>query len=433
MSSNATFSLTTVISALKTAQCIAFAGLMDVVAACIRKFGFEDSRAGYPPLQRSSKLLVSALQPHAPPLMQEHLTACVAEYFVADAVTAPPRQKLTCQVLDGYWLPSGDIEVRINDGLHSMVVRCPPSHGLSIKLAVKDVRVGTFELQYAHAPVPNQDVAYIMYNYIDVTADYVNARAEVGAPKFLKAMPGVSLQGVLEQVNSGVPVADVAAQGGGDDSSDSDDGDAPAPAAGGGGAGGGAPAAVVSNGDNQAGAPDNGQNYGFQVPYNGTCTHDCGNGKVQTLDPADGSWLGASYDYNTQTWVGGDEHVGFRIDTDGQCLKDFIGQFPPLEDIVPDAKFATTPIGQMQNRHRRCVLFWYVATQLLHCRGAHVRCRLAPCIMYWIRSLYPNPAGVPYTGFEYAELEYAPPPPLQDQYTDADSDADSEDSNIIYY
>ena len=74
-------------------------------------------------------------------------------------------------------------------------------------------------------------------------------------------------------------------------------------------------------------------------------------------------------------------------------------EMPALEAIAEACYFADEPVDRMQNSDKRFLLYWWWAVNIFAIRGQGMHCKLPECIMRRIQKMYPNPPGVPYTGF----------------------------------
>eukprot|EP00729_Bicosta_minor_P002250 gene2250-11144_t len=146
------------------------------------------------------------------------------------------------------------------------------------------------------------------------------------------------------------------------------------------------------------------------------CSGNCNEAFVQTIGQ-DGGWANADYDYDTEAWGNGDEHVGYSVvNGTHQCVVDFVGGFPDTAAAAADCPFVDKPVNQFTPADRRFVNNWWLGTQVFHCVGKGKRCRFADCVTLRNRQLHPNAAHIPYVGFKYAILESQPDPPADPRY-----------------
>ena len=75
-------------------------------------------------------------------------------------------------------------------------------------------------------------------------------------------------------------------------------------------------------------------------------------------------------------------------------------EMPTLESIRSQCYFADKPVEQMDNKHKRFLLYWWWAVNIFAIRGKGMRSELPACIVRRIREKYPNPKDEPYTGFK---------------------------------
>jgi hypothetical protein len=78
------------------------------------------------------------------------------------------------------------------------------------------------------------------------------------------------------------------------------------------------------------------------------------------------------------------DQVVERIGTDNICSSEFDGFLP---------------------NHKRWALYWYYSINVLNARGK-LRRPLPPCFVQAVRDLYPEPAGVSYTGYVPADPKH---------------------------
>ena len=77
---------------------------------------------------------------------------------------------------------------------------------------------------------------------------------------------------------------------------------------------------------------------------------------------------------------------------------------PPLDDIRANCYFADRAVSEMENNHKRFMLYWWWATNVFTIRGAKNRQQLPACIVDEIRRRYPS-ADDAYTGYKTNPFE----------------------------
>ena len=77
-------------------------------------------------------------------------------------------------------------------------------------------------------------------------------------------------------------------------------------------------------------------------------------------------------------------------------------QLPDLEEINNDCFFGDKhkPVADMPNRLKRCMTYWWIATNVYSIVRRGNREPLADCIIAWVRSLYPEEDPNDYVGFK---------------------------------
>lgn len=75
-----------------------------------------------------------------------------------------------------------------------------------------------------------------------------------------------------------------------------------------------------------------------------------------------------------------------------------------LEDVSEDCYFVTKIVAKMQHNEKRCLLYWWYATNVYQIVGKGNRVKLPDCLIHAIRSRFPSPDGK-YKGYE--ERRYA--------------------------
>ena len=68
-------------------------------------------------------------------------------------------------------------------------------------------------------------------------------------------------------------------------------------------------------------------------------------------------------------------------------------EMPSLESIRSQCYFADKSVEQMDNKHKRFLLYWWWAVNVFAIRGKGMRSELPACIVRRIREMYPNPEG----------------------------------------
>jgi hypothetical protein len=117
------------------------------------------------------------------------------------------------------------------------------------------------------------------------------------------------------------------------------------------------------------------------------------------------------------------------------CKQDIYDQV--LERIGTD-NVCSTEFDGFRPNHKRWATYWYYAINILNHRGK-ARRPLPPCFVQTVRDLYPEAAGVCYTGFVPAggyvaanpkhELEQVPGTEANKKFKSGEYDNDSSDSS----
>ena len=103
---------------------------------------------------------------------------------------------------------------------------------------------------------------------------------------------------------------------------------------------------------------------------------------------------------NTRYCAGGRGCSVYGLNT-RNCLLRTVGM-PPLEQIRLNCYFADRSVNDMNNGHKRYLLYWWWATNIFCIRGSKNRQQLPDCIVNEIRRLYPSP-DQKHTGFVLAD------------------------------
>lgn len=71
-----------------------------------------------------------------------------------------------------------------------------------------------------------------------------------------------------------------------------------------------------------------------------------------------------------------------------------------LQTVKEDCYFATHEVADMTNSQKRCMIYWWYATNIYSICGKGRRLQLPDCLVHAVRKEYPEPDGV-YTGFSF--------------------------------
>lgn len=68
--------------------------------------------------------------------------------------------------------------------------------------------------------------------------------------------------------------------------------------------------------------------------------------------------------------------------------------------VGEDCYFATDEVENKTNSHKRCMIYWWYATNIYSICGKRVRMQLPDCLVNAVRRAYPEASGQ-YEGFSF--------------------------------
>ena len=71
-----------------------------------------------------------------------------------------------------------------------------------------------------------------------------------------------------------------------------------------------------------------------------------------------------------------------------------------LQTLKEDCYFATTAVDNMTNSQKRCMIYWWYATNIYSICGKRQHMMLPDCLVQMVRNTYPELDGN-YTGFAF--------------------------------